>query len=208
VFANRRAAGELLADRLASEAHPTILGIARGGVIVAEAVAASLGAPLDVVVIRKVGHPLQPELALGAVCASGESEVTPYAVEFSPEMLKPLFAMRAERARDLETRLRGGNPPLDVRGATVVLVDDGIATSATMACAIAHAHSAGAQRVVCAAPVAPVDSIGQLAARCDAVIVLLRSLDRDFAVGRYYLDFREVEDWEVAQALARSARPQ
>ena len=207
MFANRRAAGELLADRLSNEVQPIILGIARGGVIVAAAVASALFAPLDIVVIRKVGHPLQPELALGAVSASGESAVTPYAVEFAPEMLQPLFSAQAERARELELRLRGGEPPLEVRGAMVVLVDDGIATSATMACAIAHARSAGAQRVVCAAPVAPVDSIAQLATQCDSVVVLLRSLDRDFAVGRYYLDFREVDDEQVADALTRGARP-
>jgi len=206
VFQNRRAAGELLAQRLRTEAQPIVLGIARGGVIVAEAVAGVLAAPLDIVVIRKVGHPLQPELALGAVAASGETAVTVYAYEFSAESLAPLFSEQAERARLLESRLRAGRPPIDIAGNTAILVDDGIATSATMACAIAHARHAGAQRIVCAVPVAPVESLEQLASKCEAIVVLVPSRDRDFAVGRFYADFREVDDRQVSDALARSSK--
>jgi putative phosphoribosyl transferase len=202
VFANRRAAGELLAERLHTEPHAIVVGIARGGVIVAQAVARTLGAPLDIVVIRKVGHPLQPELALGAVSASGEMTVTPYADDFTHDAMQSLFDEKAEAARILEDSLRGGVSPLSLEDATTLIVDDGMATSATMACAIAHARRAGAKRIVCAAPVAPVDSISQIAALCDAVVVLVASFDRDFAVGRYYADFREVDDRQVADALA------
>jgi predicted phosphoribosyltransferase len=203
VFADRREAGRSLAGLLRSEVNPVVLGIARGGVIVAEAVAESLHAPLDMVVVRKVGHPLQPELALGAVSASGESVVTPYAADFFHGALSPLFETQMLRARALDTALRGGIPPLDISGKPVILVDDGIATSATMECAIKHARSAGAARVVSAAPVAPYESVTYLKELCDWVAVPIVSRERDFAVGRYYRDFREVDDRQVTEALAR-----
>ncbi|HXW76727.1 MAG TPA: phosphoribosyltransferase family protein [Candidatus Eremiobacteraceae bacterium] len=203
MFADRHAAGELLGARLAVERRPAVLGIARGGVIVADAVARVLSAPLDVLVIRKVGHPLQNELALGAVSASGEAVRTPYAAEFSEAQLAAFFARAADRARSLERALRPG-PPLDVRGSTAIVVDDGIATSATMSCAVAHARDAGAARIICAAPVSPADSIPPLLRLCDVVEVLTVSTDRDFAVGRFYADFREVDDRQVAEVLARA----
>jgi len=177
------------------------MGIARGGVIVARFVAQVLRAPLDVVVIRKVGHPLQPELALGAVSASGDRVVTPYASEFFHGALEPLFDAQAERARALECSLRGGASALDVRGRSVILVDDGIATAASMECAIVHAKRAGASRVVAAAPVAPAESVAYLQTVCDRVAVVAVARERDFAVGRYYRDFREVDDSQVLDAL-------
>jgi len=203
VFSDRRAAGEALGDRLRGERDPVVIGIARGGVIVAEAVARVLTAPLDVLVIRKVGHPLQPELALGAVAASGRSVTTHYASEFDPELLRALFAQQIERARALEASLRDG-PSIDINGKTAILVDDGIATSATMSCAIEHARATGASRVVCAAAVSPADSAQTLAALCDSIVVLVLSRDRDFAVGRFYIDFREVDDGQVRAALERA----
>ena len=203
MFADRSEAGRSLAALLHSEEHPVVLGIARGGVIVAETVARVLDVPLDVVVVRKVGHPLQPELALGAVCASGERVVTSYAGELFAGVLLQLFEDQAEKARSLETSLRGGVPPIDIRGRTVVLVDDGIATSATMECAVAHARNAGAARVVCAAPVAPVESVAHIKTLCDDTVVAILSRERDFAVGRYYVDFREIDDGQVLEALTR-----
>ena len=178
-----------------------MLGIARGGVIVAQAVAEALGAPLDVVVIRKVGHPLQPELALGAVSASGESVLTPYASDVGPAALAELLATQARRARELEASLRLGGTPLDVRDRNALIVDDGIATSATMECAVAHVRRAGAARIVCAAPVAPFDSVERLRRLCDAAVILVEARERDFAVGRYYLNFMEVDDERVRGAL-------
>ena len=160
-----------------------------------------LAAPLDVVVIRKVGHPLQPELALGAVSASGESVLTPYASDIPATALAELLATQSRRANELEASLRHGGQPLDVRDRGIVLVDDGIATSATMECAIAHARKAGAARIVCAAPVAPSDSVLRLRRLCDDVWVLIEARERDFAVGRYYLDFSEVDDAHVRSAL-------
>jgi putative phosphoribosyl transferase len=204
VFADRSEAGRSLAALLRSEVNPVVLGIARGGVIVADAVARVLEAPIDVLVIRKVGHPLQPELALGAVCATGERVVTSYAGELFSGALSQLFEEQAEKARGLEASLRGGVPRIDIRGRTIILVDDGIATSATMECAVEHARNAGAERIVCAAPVAPVESVAHIETLCDAVVVAVLSRDRDFAVGRYYLDFREIDDRQMLEALTRA----
>lgn len=205
MFADRAEAGRSLASLLSSELDPLVLGIARGGVIVAQSVAAALGADLDVVVIRKVGHPRQPELALGAVSASGETVVAPFAGEYYDGPTAPLFAEQTARARALEHRLRDGTPPAPLDGRHVVIVDDGVATSATMECAIAHARRGNASRIVCAAPVAPAESVELIRRLCDEVAVRIISRERDFAVGRYYIDFREVEDIRVLDAL-RSAR--
>ena len=204
MFADRREAGLSLASLLSSERDPLILGIARGGVVVAHAVALALDADLDVVVVRKVGHPRQPELALGAVSASGESVVAPYATEYFNGPMAPLFEEQARRARDLELRVRGDALPVPIEGRNVVIVDDGIATSATMECAIAHARRARASRIVCAAPVAPAESVELLRRRCDDVVVVTVARERDFAVGRYYRDFREVDDLQVVEALHSS----
>lgn len=206
MFADRREAGRSLASLLSSERDPLILGIARGGVIVAQSVAAALDADLDVVVIRKVGHPRQPELALGAVSASGETVVAPYATEYFHGPMAPLFEEQARRARELESRVRGDATPVAIEGRDVVVVDDGIATSATMECAIAHARRSRASRIVCAAPVAPAESVELLRSRCDDVAVIIVSHERDFAVGRYYRDFREVDDRQVIEALHGSLR--
>jgi len=207
LFADRREAGRALASLLVSERDPLILGVARGGVIVAHSVALALDADLDIVVIRKVGHPRQPELALGAVSASGESVIAPYAAEYYRGPMAPLFEEQARRARDLELRVRGDAAPVSIERRNVVIVDDGIATSATMECAIAHARRARAARVVCAAPVAPAESVDLIRSKSDDVAVIVFANERDFAVGRYYRDFREVEDRQVIEALQSSVGP-
>lgn len=178
-----------------------MLGIARGGVIVAAPVAHALGAPLDVCVIRKVGHPAQPELAMGAVSAAGDVALTEYARDVSPQELQSRVDEARARAQALETRLRDGRQPIDIRDRTVILIDDGIATSATMLCAIAFARSHGAARVVCAVGVAPADFVERFGSACDRLVVLHPVSEWQFAVGRYYADFREVSDEEVRAAL-------
>lgn len=163
--------------------------------------AASLQAPLDVIVIRKIGHPLQPELALGAASSHGDVVFTEYARELGEEELQARAAEQIQRARELESRVRGSAPLLDIGARNVILVDDGIATSATMLCAIAEARRRGAARVVCAVPVAPADYLDQFRANCDDFVVLIAARDWHFAVGRYYADFREVMDEEVRGLL-------
>ncbi|HXM18110.1 MAG TPA: phosphoribosyltransferase family protein [Candidatus Tumulicola sp.] len=191
----------LLATRLTGEKDPVVFGIARGGVAVAAPVAASLQAPLDVIVIRKIGHPLQPELALGAASSHGDVVFTEYARELGEEELRARAAEQVQRARELESRVRGTAPLLDIEARNVILVDDGIATSATMLCAVAEARRRGAARVVCAVPVAPADYLDQFRANCDEFVVLIAARDWHFAVGRHYADFREVTDEEVRALL-------
>lgn len=178
-----------------------MLGIARGGVLVAAPVARALAAPLDVCVIRKVGHPAQAELAMGAVSASGDVVLTEHARDIPQAQLDALVVATQARARALEAQLRGDRPALDVRGRTVILVDDGIATSATMLCAIETARGRGAARVVSAVPVAPADFLERLRAKADRLVVLEPAREWHFAVGRYYADFGEVSDEEVRAAL-------
>ncbi len=162
-------------------------------------------APLDVLVIRKIGHPLQPELALGAVSSGGDTIFTDYARELKADVLQAGAAEQIQRARELEARLRGDTPVLDVAGRNVILVDDGIATSATMLCAIALVRRRAAARIVCAVPVAPADYVERFQADCDLFVVLVPARDWHFAVGRYYTDFSEASDEEV-RALLQAER--
>lgn len=206
MFVDRRSAGAQLAARLSGEQNAVVLGIARGGVIVAEPIAARLTAALDVIVIRKVGHPLQPELALGAVSADGDVIFTDYAASFLDADLRTWVDATIQKAQDLEARLRAGVTAVPVVGKTAIVVDDGIATSATMLCAIATARRRGAARIVAAVPVAPEESVPMLRTHCDLLVVLEAITHPHFAVGRFYVNFFEVSDDEVRQALERTQR--
>lgn len=207
MFVDRRSAGSTLAAHLTAQTQPVVLGIARGGVIVAEPIASRLSSPLDVLVIRKIGHPLQPELALGAASAGGDYVFTEYAAGFAERDLQTWVGATIQKAKDLESRLRGESGPVPLDGRVAIIVDDGIATSATMLCAIATARHRGAARVVAAVPVAPEEVVPQLEARCDALVTLQTVSHPHFAVGRFYLDFQEVSDQDVRDALERSREP-
>ena len=189
---------------LRSSPDTVVAGVARGGVVVAAAVAEALGAPLDVLVIRKVGHPMQPELAIGAVSAHSDAVATEHAAGFPQPIAQSLFNRARQQARALEERLRGDNPPVSLAGRPVIIVDDGIATSATMMCAISAARELGASHITCAVPVAPSDCLIHLRPHCDELIVLVASQELPFAVGRYYFMFQEVTDARVSDELARS----
>ncbi len=203
-FLDRRAAGLALARVLNARDNCVVLGIARGGVIVAGAVAEVLHAPLDVIVVRKVGHPMQPELAIGAVSADGDAVVTEHAAAFPPAVAKSLFAKAREQAMSLDQRLRGDAQPIPLDDRPVIIVDDGIATSATMLCAIEAARKRNAGFVAAAVPVAPADCAELLRSQCDELIVLVASRDLPFAVGRFYFMFAEVSDARVREELARA----
>lgn len=202
-FFDRHAAGVQLARALRPLPDSIVLGIARGGVIVAAAVAEAAQLLLDVVVIRKVGHPMQPELAIGAVSADGEAVSTPHAASFPKAVLNVLFARASREAQALEERLRGTIAALDLSGRAVIVVDDGIATSATMVCALQSARKRGAAHLVCAVPVAPAESLEQVRRHCDAVIALIPAQGMPFAVGRFYFAFQTVSDSRVREELAR-----
>lgn len=210
-FADRRAAGRKLAGAVAGlglRPPLVVLGLPRGGVPVAFEVARELHAPLDVMLVRKVGMPGQPELALGAVAAGGITLQQPlHFPGYGPDAQE--FAVLAARERgELERReqlYRAGRPPLELTGKTAVLVDDGLATGATMLAAVRAARKAGAAAVVAAAPVASDEAAALIGAECDAIVILgippsLR------AVGEWYLDFGQVEDREVCELLQDSGR--
>jgi putative phosphoribosyl transferase len=206
IFDDRIDAGRQLGAALAAEPRErvVVVGLARGGVPVAAEVAARLGAPLDVVVVRKVGHPLQPELALGAVTASGDYYVSPMAAYESTDTLREGFRTATTEAQRMERSLRDEVRPVRLAGATCVLVDDGLATGATMRAAVRCARSLGATRVVAAVPVASRPGVAELAEEADEVVCPYQ-LDGFWAVGLWYRDFGQVSEGEVV-ALLRSAR--
>jgi putative phosphoribosyl transferase len=147
---------------------------------------------------------MQPELAIGAVSSHGEAVATEHAGGFSQTVVQSLFTRTSQQARTLEERLRGDAPPLPLDGRPVILVDDGIATSATMMCAINAVRTVGAGFITCAVPVAPADCAAHLRPYCDELIVLVTARDLPFAVGRYYFMFGEVADARVRDELARA----
>jgi putative phosphoribosyl transferase len=205
-FSDRRDAGRRLAEALAGERHDdaVVLGLARGGVEVAAEVARALGLPLDAIAVRKVGHPLQPEYALGAVAPDGTAVIRDRAGV--PEAhLQALVEDARRRAAELDARLHASRPRLDVAGRRCLLIDDGLATGATMKAAIAFARAGGASRVVVAVPVGSPDTVAELAADADQVICL-ETPDPLWAIGLWYDRFDQVSDEEV-QALLADALP-
>ncbi len=209
-FRDRLDGAERLADALADVGGlegGVVLGIPRGGVPVAAVVARRLGLPLDVIVAHKVGAPFQPELAIAAVVADGTTVVEPWAVEelgVEPAALAAAVAAEIERARAREQRFRAGRPPPALAGRPVVIVDDGIATGATVHAAVLAARAAGASRVVVAAPVGAVDTVARLGRLADAVVVPEQP-DPFHAVGLWYARFDPVDDDEVAELLGAGA---
>ncbi|MGA2521091.1 MAG: phosphoribosyltransferase family protein [Acidimicrobiales bacterium] len=194
----------------AAPSRAVVVGMARGGVPVAFEVAEALGAPLDVVVVRKLGHPLQPELGVGAIGEDGVclvNETLVAELNVTPAMID---AVAARERSELERRLhayRGGRPPVDVGGRTAVVVDDGIATGFTARAAVAVMRHRDAARVVLGVPVGPPGAVAALGEVADEV-VCVEITERFFGISQWYSDFRQVGDDEVASllALARGVR--
>jgi len=214
IFADRREAGIELARMVAQrKLRPPILvlGLPRGGVPVAQEVAKALRAPLDVMIVRKVGMPGQPELAVGAV-ASGNVVVREPHISRSLAGRGIPFEQLADRERaEVERRersYRAGLPPLDLKGRTAILVDDGLATGSTMLCAVRAARKAGATSVVVAAPVSSRQAHALVSAEADDVVIV-QTPEFLYAIGEWYGCFDQVEDAEVCSLLeaARKAEP-
>ena len=210
MFADRDDAGRQLAGRLAHlRGQPVVvLGLPRGGVPVAAQVARALDAPLDVIIVRKIGVPFQPELAMGAVGEDGMRVRDQYVIRaaaIDPEEFAAAQAREQATVRARAARYRSHRPREPLAGRVAVVVDDGIATGSTAraACQIARAH--GAARVVLAVPVAPrgwEDAIGSAADE----LVALQAPARFEAIGEFYADFSQLTDGEVIACLDEAAR--
>jgi len=213
VFLDRRDAGRRLAAALMGlrGEHPIVLALPRGGVPVAYEVAVALGAALDVVVVRKLGAPHEPELAIGALVDGDHPEqvlnddvIRDAAV--SPEQVAREAARQLTEIHRRQALYRGGRAPVPLAGRTAIVVDDGLATGASMRAALRGVRRAGAARVVLAVPVAPPDTIVALRPEVDEVVCLSTPTHFD-AVGQFYDDFRQTTDAEVIDLLARATPP-
>jgi predicted phosphoribosyltransferase len=210
-FADRREAGRVVADALASyRGAPDllVLGLPRGGVPVAWEVAGALQAPLDVLVVRKLGAPRWEELALGALASGGLvvlNDDVVRSLRISDEQLQQVIDKESAELTRREDAYRGGRPPIEPAGKTVILVDDGIATGASMLAAIRAIRTAGPGRIVAAVPVAPPNACRQLASAADDLVCV--TMPGSFlAVGEYYRDFSQTTDDEVRELLATPTR--
>lgn len=197
--------GDLLADELGDVPDGMVLGLPRGGVPVAARVAARLGLPLDVFVVRKIGVPWHPELAMGAIAPGGVMVVNDEIVSSLRIQPSAFDEVVAREAEELERRLaeyRGDRDPIDLGGRTVILVDDGIATGATLRAAVEAARQSGASAVIVGVPVSSRQASQEFSAITDGFFAVAIPDPFD-AVGMWYRDFRQTSDGEVTACLER-----
>jgi len=209
-FVNRAQAGRLLAARLthyASRQHTIVLALPRGGVPVAFEIARVLSVPLDVFLVRKLGLPGQQELAMGAIATGGVRVLNKEVVDYLaiPQRIIDMVARQEQQELERRERLyRGDRPAPEVRGVTVILVDDGLATGSSMRAAIAALKKLEPGRIVVAVPVAPRSTVEELGKDVDEVVCVLMPEPFD-GVGRWYRDFSQTTDQEVRILLDRAA---
>src|SRR5213083_3453673 len=210
-FLNRTEAGRLLAEKLEKYANRNdvvVLGLPRGGVPVAYEVAKRLHAPLDVFIVRKLGVPGFEELAAGAIASGGVRVLNEDVIRAIPYADEAIEAVTVKETAELERRehiYREGRPPPELRDRIVILVDDGLATGATMRAAVKALRQRGAAKIVVAVPVGPPDTCREFEDEADEVICA--SAPEFFqAVGQYYEDFSQTSDEEVSELLARAAK--
>ena len=208
-FSNRTEAGRELAKALAfyKEQHPVILALPRGGAPVAAEIATALEAPLDLVLVRKIGVPFQPELAMGAVIDGQEPLVVrnEQVIRMAEINESEFDAIRDRELEEIERRRKlylGNRPHPEVTGQTVIIVDDGIATGATIRVALRAIRMRKPRKLILAVPVAPTQSLDELRTEADE-IVCLEDYEDFGAIGLYYSDFRQISDAEVIELLAQ-----
>ncbi|HET7706924.1 MAG TPA: phosphoribosyltransferase [Thermoanaerobaculia bacterium] len=209
-FADRheagRALGRELQRKLGSRGDIIVLALPRGGVPVAFHVAEALGAPLDVFIVRKLGVPGHEELAMGAIASGGVRVLNQDVLRYIPVPQAKIDEVAASEQRELERReksYRGSRPPLNVKGRTVIVVDDGLATGSTMRAAVRALRAMGPAAVIVAVPVAARQTCSEFKAEVDD-IVCLRTPEPFDAVGLWYRDFSQTGDEEVHELLDRA----
>ncbi len=210
-FANREEAGRQLAekvDKYAGRDDVIVLGLPRGGVPVAYEVAKRLRAPLDVFIVRKLGVPGFEELAAGAIASGGVRVLNEDVMRSIPYAHEAIEAVTAKETTELERReqiYREGRPPPGLGGRIVILVDDGLATGATMRAAVKALRQRGAAKIVVAVPVGPPDTCRELTEEADETICLNAPVFFQ-AVGQYYEDFSQTSDEDVRELLSQAAQ--
>lgn len=211
IFRDREDAGRRLAEELrgyAGRDDVVVLALPRGGVPVARRIADALGAPLDVLLVRKLGAPFQPELALGAVATGGVrilNEELLGQVPVPDEELEEVTAREREELERRERAYRGDREPVPVEGRTVILVDDGVATGSTLRAAIRSLRKRAPARIVAAVPVAPAGSAASLAEEVDE-LVCVQTPTSFFGISQWYERFPQLSDEAVRELLAGDAR--
>jgi predicted phosphoribosyltransferase len=212
IFRDRFDAGRRLAavlEQYAARPDVVVLALPRGGLPVGYEVARRLGAPLDVFVVRKLGVPGHEELAMGAIASGGVrvlNEEIVHALGLSERLIDDVEVLERAELERREREYRGDRPPLDVRGRTVILVDDGLATGSTMRAAVAALRRLGPARIVVAVPVSDPSTCEELQREADEVICAITP-EPFVAVGRWYQDFSQTTDEEVRALLERAAEP-
>jgi len=210
-FKNRTEAGRLLAEKLkpyANRPDTLVLALPRGGVPVAYEVARALNAPLDIFLVRKLGLPGHEELAMGAIATGGvrvlNSEVV-QSLHIPDRMIDAVSAAEQEELSRRERAYRGNRPPIDVRGRTVILIDDGLATGSTMRAAVAALKQRQPARIVVAVPIAPPETCDELRDDVDEVVCAVTP-EPFYAVGLWYEDFSQTTDQEVRTLLEKAGQ--
>jgi putative phosphoribosyl transferase len=209
-FEDRSEAGRTLAAELAQRRFPTdtvVLALPRGGVPVGLEVATQLGVPLDVIVVRKVGVPWQPELAMGAIAGSVEllDEQLISELGIPRKDIEETVAREKAEVERREKRFRAGRAGLDLSGRTVLIVDDGLATGSTMLAAVRYAKKVHAARVIAAVPVGSDEAVRRIQKEADECLCLATP-EYFAAVGEWYIDFQQVSDADVERLLEASRR--
>lgn len=211
IFTNRQQAGRLLGEKLIGYKNlsPIILALPRGGVPVAAEIAAALKAPLEVLVVRKIGHPFQRELAVGAICEDEDpiwSEKILSRVGLEPDDMGATVKSEENKIKKQIESFREGRKLPSMTQKMAIIVDDGLATGSTVTAAIKYLKKKGAAKIIVAVPIAAASSAKQLRGKVDALVILEEPEDL-VSVGQWYQDFSQVSDEEVISLLKAKSKP-